>query len=307
MPFQLTILGSGSATPTLQRNPTAQILQVESDYYLIDCGEGTQTQILRYKLRPGRLKYIFISHLHGDHYLGLIGLLMSLSLGKRTDDLYLFAPAALAEIITLQLKHSDTRLSYPLHFQAIEPDSHYQLFENEQLSVATIPLQHRVPCSGFLFKEKPRKRKIIKEILPAEMSIEQIKQLKDGEDVLTENGQLLYANELYTQPAPPVHTYAYCSDTNYNPSIVPIIRHANLLYHEATFSHSLKDWAAKTFHSTAQQAAEIAHQAQVGQLIIGHFSSRFKDVAPLLQEAQSVFPNTLLAEEGKTYLVQEGL
>lgn len=305
MGFQLTILGSGSATPTLWRNPTAQILHADGDNYLIDCGEGTQLQLLKYKLRPGRLKYIFISHLHGDHYFGLIGLLTSLSLSKRTDDLWLFGPAGLDEIITLQLKHSDTRLSYFIHFQSIVYDKAYTFFENDCLSVEAIPLKHRIQCSGFLFREKPRKRKIIKELLPDNLTHEQMRLLKDGYDVTGDSGQVLFQNTDLTTPSPEPLSYAYCSDTIYQESIIEQIKHVDLLYHEATFPHSMLERATKTYHTTAWQAAQVAQKAVVGQLIIGHFSSRFKDVTLFLEEAQAVFPRTNLAVEGTTYSVRE--
>ncbi|MFN8356535.1 MAG: ribonuclease Z [Spirosomataceae bacterium] len=304
MPFQLTILGAGSASPTLYRNQTAQILQVEGEYYLIDCGEGTQLQLLRHKLRPSKLKYIFISHLHGDHYFGLIGLLTSLALSKRTDELFLFGPSGLAEIITIQLKYSETKLSFPLHFREIEPEKHYLLLENEHVTIETIPLKHRIPCSGFLFKEQPRQRKLIKELLPTDLTVSQLKSLKNGDDLWDTNGELLYKNEALTKPAGKPKSYAFCSDTAFNEAIVPQIYQVDLLYHEATFASDMTDWAQRTLHSTATQAALIAQKAQVGQLMIGHFSSRYRDVSSLLTEAKSVFLNTLLAEEGITYPIE---
>jgi ribonuclease Z len=296
--IHLTILGTGSATPVLGRNPTAHYLQIEQDGYLIDCGEGTQNQLLRYKLRPTRLKYIFITHLHGDHYFGLIGLISTLNMHRRTDDLWIFGPKGLAEIITIQLKYSDSWLNFKVHFIETETEKSYQLFENEQVTVTTIPLIHRVPCCGFLFREKPQKRKIIKETMPSDLTIEQIRLLKIGEDILFENGEIKYKNEEYTIPTSKTKSYAFCSDTLYYKPTIDIIKNVDLLYHEATFLHDLLPRATQTCHSTAKQAGKMAKKANVGKLIIGHFSSRYKDLEPLLSEAQSVFPNTVLAEDG---------
>lgn len=301
MSFNLTILGTGSATPVLARNPTAHYLQIEQDGYLIDCGEGTQNQLLRYKLRPTRLKYIFITHLHGDHYFGLIGLLSTLNMHRRSDDLWIFGPKGLAEIITIQLKYSDAWLNFKVHFIETDTKNSYQLFENEQITVTTIPLIHRVECCGFLFREKPQKHKIVKETMPSDLSIEQIKILKDGKNVMNEDGSLKYDYRDYTVPSVKCKSYAFCSDTLYSEPIIDIIKNVDLLYHEATFLHDLELRAFQTNHSTAKQAGQIARKANVGKLIIGHFSSRYKDLLPLLEEAQLVFPNTELAEEGINY------
>ena len=294
----MTILGTGSATPVLTRNPTAHYLQIEQDGYLIDCGEGTQNQLLRYKLRATRLKYIFITHLHGDHYFGLIGLISTLNMHRRTEDLWVFGPKGLAEIITIQLKYADSWLNFKLHFIETNTKKSYQILENEHVSVTTIPLVHRVECCGFLFREKPQKRKILKEIIPKDLSIEQIKLLKDGEDILHEDGSLKYLNSTYTTPSPKSKSYAFCSDTLFYEPIIEIVRGVNILYHEATFLDELIVRATQTNHSTAKQAAEIAKRAAVGKLIIGHFSSRYKELDPILAEAKSIFSSTVLAEEG---------
>jgi ribonuclease Z len=297
--FQVTILGSGSATPTLVRNPTAQVLCHENDYFLIDCGEGTQLQLLRYKLRPGRLRGIFISHLHGDHYFGLIGLLTSLSLGQRQDELKLFGPPGLLEILSLQLKYSDARLTYPLDFHEIGSPEPALIFENHHLQVRTVPLRHRIHCTGFVFEEKPRKRSLIRERLPAELTHDQIRALKDGLDV--QFGDRTYANAELTTDPPAPRSYAFCSDTIFHEALADYVRGVDLLYHEATFGNELLSRAEKTFHSTARQAAQLAQLAEAKALLIGHFSSRYRDVTPLLREAQAVFPNTRLAEEGETF------
>lgn len=302
MTFSVSILGSGSATPTVLRHATAQLLTYENDYYLIDCGEYTQVQLLRYKFRPGRLKYIFISHLHGDHYFGLIGLLTSLSLGQRHNDLWLYGPPGLDDIITLQLKHSDTRLSYTLHFQTVETGLAHPILDNEHLTVETLPLRHRIHCSGFLFREKPQPRKLVKEILPADLPHEALRRLKEGQDVRLPDGRVL-RTDVYTTPARTPRCYAFCSDTIYDETLAERVQHVDLLYHEATFLHELHERAALTFHSTARQAAQLARLANAKRLVIGHFSSRYKDLTPLLDEARAVFPATSLAIEGETFEV----
>jgi len=298
--FTVTILGSGSATPTLTRHATAQWLCYENESCLIDCGEYTQVQLLRYKLRPGRLKYIFISHLHGDHYFGLIGLLTSLSLGQRKEDLWLFGPAGLDDILTLQLKHSDTRLSYHLHFQAVDTARPYLLLDTEFFTVETLPLRHRVPCAGFLVREKPPQRNLLKENLPPDLPFEALRRLKQGDDVTLPGGRLLRSDD-FTRPGPPARSYAFCSDTVFHQSLADLVRGVDVLYHEATFTHDLHLRAAQTFHSTARQAAQLARLAGAGRLLIGHFSSRYKDLTPLLDEARAVFPATELALEGQTF------
>jgi ribonuclease Z len=244
------------------------------------------------------LKYIFITHLHGDHYFGLIGLISTLNMHRRTEDLWIFGPKGLAEIITIQLKYSDAWLNFKLHFIETDTEQSYQLFENEQVSVTTIPLVHRVPCCGFLFKEKPQKHKIVKGKLPKDLTVPEIKMLKNGEDILDENGVLKYKNSDYTIPADKIRSYAFCSDSLYHEPIIEIIKDVEVLYHEATFLHELLPRANQTNHTTAYQAGLIAKKANVKTLIIGHFSSRYKDLEPLLEETKAVFRNTILAEDG---------
>jgi ribonuclease Z len=296
--FNLTILGTGSATPLLTRNPTAHFLQIGQDGYLIDCGEGTQNQLLRYKLKTVRIKYIFITHLHGDHYFGLIGLISALNMHRRTEDLWVFGPKGLAEIITIQLKYSEAWLNFKLHFIETDTEISYQLYENEQVTVTTIPLVHRVPCCGFLIREKPQKHKIIKETMPKDLTFDQIKLLKEGEDILNKDGTVKYKNSELTKPAGKTRSYAFCSDTLFHEPIIEIVKNVDLLYHEATFLDELIVRATQTNHSTAKQAGEVAKRAKVGKLIIGHFSSRYKELDLLLEETKAVFPNSVLAEEG---------
>ncbi|MFN8348661.1 MAG: ribonuclease Z [Spirosomataceae bacterium] len=304
MHFSVMILGAGSATPILGRHPSSQLLTYENEVYLIDCGEGTQFRLLEQKIRPSRLKALFISHLHGDHYFGLIGLLSSLNLGGRTEELYLFGPRGLDEVILTQFKYSQTPLHFPIHFTPTDTEKSYQLFENQHFTVHTIPLDHRIPCAGFLFREKPHKRKLIKEKLIEDMPYEYLRQLKNGEDVADEAGSLLYRFEEYTLPAPPPRSYAYCSDTRYDERLPDYIRGVDLVYHEATFQEDLVHQAAERYHSTAREAARIAQQAEVGKLLIGHFSSRYKETDGFLKEAQSVFPATEIAEEGKVFMIE---
>lgn len=301
MTFQITILGSGSATPTLRSHPSAQVVEVGGDCYLIDCGEGTQYRLLEHHLRPGRLKGIFISHLHGDHYFGLFGLLTSLSLAQRLDALSLVGPRGLSEVLTEVFRQSDTRLSYPIHFYEARPPHPYLIFETAQFTVTTLPLLHRVPCTGFLIKEKPGSRRLNKAMLTPEMRHEHLRALKNGEDVLDEEGSLLYACSAYTSAPPSPRSYAYCSDTLYRPELSEYLWGVDCLYHEATFREDQLERAQKTHHSTARQAALLASEARVGKLLIGHLSSRYSDAYPSLAEARAVFPETYLAEEGKVY------
>jgi len=297
--FTLKILGSSSATPAYGRFPTSQLLQIEQEYFLIDCGEGTQFQLLKYHCKLVRINHIMISHLHGDHFYGLIGLLATMNLNGRTNPLNLYGPPALSEVITTQFRCSDTWLMYPIHFHEIMPVQSV-LFENDQLTVSTLPLHHGIPCTGFLFQEKPRKRRINKAILPENLSPHQIKRLKEGKDLFDDQGKLLYPNDTLTLPPRKSLSYAYCSDTAYYEPLIDQIREVDLLYHEATFMAAEADRAAQTLHSTTHQAATVASLAGAGQLLIGHFSARYKDLQPLLAEARTVFPRTELAIEGFT-------
>lgn len=301
MLFSITILGAGSASPVLGRFPSSQLLTYDNEQFLIDCGEGTQFRLLEQKFRPSKLKGIFISHLHGDHYFGLIGLLSSLNLGGRTDELLLFGPRGLDEILTLQFKHSQTPLRFPVHFTETDTTCHYQVFENTHFTVYTIPLTHRIPCAGYLFQEKPQKRKLIKEKITEDIPFDYLRLLKNGEDVYDKDGKIRYSVEEFTTPAPPPRSYAYCSDTCYDERIIDYVKGVNLLYHEATFQEDLAHQATERFHSTAREAALIAQKAQVGTLLIGHFSSRYKTDDGFLSDAAAVFTNTEIAREGQTF------
>jgi ribonuclease Z len=303
MKFEVTILGSSSATPIYNRNPTSQALNVNERLYLIDCGEGTQQQMLRFDIKPSRIDHIFISHLHGDHYLGLVGLLSSMHLNGRKKELKLFGPEHLLEIINLQLKYSETTLQYPIEFTITNADKAAVIVDNEDVTVETIPLDHRIACTGFLFREKKRQRKLLKDKLEElQVPVQYYTALKKGKDYTAEDGTV-YKNDTLTIDSEQPKAYAYCSDTIFNPQYFQQINNVNLLYHEATFLHNMLDRAGETFHTTALQAAQIATQTQAKKLLIGHFSARYKNLDELLDEAKSIFPATELAIEGRTFAI----
>ncbi|QMU27485.1 ribonuclease Z [Adhaeribacter radiodurans] len=305
MEFELKILGSSSATPSPDRHHTAQVLTIGNQINLIDCGENTQMQLMRYKVKHQRISNIFISHLHGDHFFGLFGLLSTMHLQQRTQPLNLFGPAGLDEILTTQFRYSHTQLSFKLTYHELDTTVHAQVFEDKAITVHTLPMQHRIDCCGFLFREKPKLRHLIKDKLPGFLTPAQLVRLKAGEDILDETGNLLVANADVTSEPNRSRSYAYCSDTRYKEDILPYIKQVDLLYHEATFLDELKEQAAYTMHSTALQAATLARKAEVKRLLIGHFSVRYRDLTPLLLEAKSVFDNTQLATEGKTISILE--
>lgn len=303
MRFEVTILGSSSATPIFNRNPTAQALNINERLYLIDCGEGTQQQLLRFDVKASRIDYIFISHLHGDHYLGLVGLLSSMHLNGRVKPLHIFCPAPLKEIIDLQFKYSETTIQYPLEYTFVDPAAPAVLIDNQDVTVESIPLDHRIPCTGFLFREKKRLRKLIKDRIEGlNIPVDFYNQLKRGGDFISPAGEV-FRNEDLTIDSDRPRTYAYCSDTMYNGQYFEQISNADLLYHEATFLNNMLDRAVMTHHTTALQAGEIAKQTEAHKLIIGHFSARYKTLNELLDEARSVFPDTELAIEGKTFQI----
>jgi ribonuclease Z len=260
-------------------------------------------RLLALKQRASRIRYIFISHLHGDHYLGLVGLLSSLHLNGREEDMHLYGPPGLAEIITTQFKYSNTILCYRLHFHEINPVPE-MILDTDTFTVETIPLVHRIHCMGFVFREKAGKRRINKDLLPPSLSVHHLKRLKDGKDLFDPAGNLLHRNEDLTLPPREPRSYAFCSDTRYEEGLVPYVRGVSLLYHESTFLDDQRERAAETFHSTARQAAGIALLAGVDKLVLGHYSSRYRDLAPFLTEAWEVFPNTVLSIEGEDIVVE---
>jgi ribonuclease Z len=303
--FQLTILGSSGAVPVYGRFPTCQHLTIQNRHILIDCGEGAQMQLSRFEIPIHKIGHIFISHLHGDHYLGLTGLLFSMHLQKRSADLHLYSSPGLNEIILLQLKYSKSVLNYKIIFHSFHPEERRILFEDDVFTVETIPLIHKLPCAGFLFKEKPKPRKINKSKLPEGMLLQHIVSLKMGNDIVDEQGNLLYRNENFTLEPKRSFSYAYCSDTALNEAMVEQLLGVDLLYHEATFMEEEIKKAIETNHSTAKQAATIAKKSNAKKLVIGHFSARYKDLEPLLAEAVEVFTNTSLAVEGQTFTLEE--
>jgi ribonuclease Z len=299
--FQITVLGNGSAVPTARQNPSAQLLHYEGRRFLIDCGEGAQMQMIRYRVSYRHLDRIFISHLHGDHYFGLIGLLSTLHLYGRQKPLHVHGPVALKEVIRLQLQVSDTRLRFPLHFHPLPVSG--SVYEDRLFEVHCFPLNHRIATWGFLFREKPRERNLRKDFVSAyRPGVEDMHRIKQGGDFVLPDGTVLPNKEITLDP-PPARSYAHCSDTAYDESIVPFIRGVDMLYHEATFDDAMADMAAEKFHSTARQAAQIAAKANVKKLLLGHFSARFSSFDTLLQEACEVFPATVLSREGETYLL----
>jgi ribonuclease Z len=303
MKFEVTILGSSSATPIYNRNPSSQVLNINERLYLIDCGEGTQQQMLHFGVKASRIDNIFISHLHGDHYLGLLGLLSSMHLNGRTKPLNLFAPAPLKEIIDIQLKYSETILQYTINYVNTVPDKPNVILDNADITVETIPLSHRIPCTGFLFRQKKRNRKLLKEkIEEFNIPIEYYTALKKGVDYTAPDGTVHKNDTLTSAPEEPKN-YAYCSDTIYSETYFEQISNVDLLYHESTFLNDMLERAQSTYHTTALQAGQVALKTHAKKLLLGHFSARYKTLTELLDEAKTVFPNTELAVEGKTFII----
>jgi ribonuclease Z len=301
LPFNLTILGSSSATPTSERNPTAQLLAHGEKLFLIDCGEGTQVSLRRMHIHFQRIKHIFISHLHGDHFYGLIGLISSMHLLGRIKPLHVYGPSMLKEILDLQLKASLTTLLYTLEFHETQADQPEVLFEDDLIKVSSFPMLHRIPTTGFLFQEKPGERKIRKDVISLlKVPVHLIPKIKAGADYVAEDG-FVHANSVITIDPPAPRTYAFCSDTAYFEDIIPVIQGADLLYHETTFMNNREINAAEKFHTTTGQAATIALKSGVKKLLIGHYSARYDDLQPLLDEARNVFPETELAVDCKIF------
>lgn len=304
MAFELTILGSSSALPTSERYPTAQVLNASGRFFLIDCGEGTQIQIRRQKIAFGKIRHIFISHLHGDHYYGLIGLISTFNLLGIKNDLHIYSPSQLKEILQPQLNLLKAGLQFNIIFHPLNFKKPELIFEDKVIEVISFPLKHSINCCGFLFREKTKERNIKKEYIQEfNIPIAQIRAIKQGADFETENGKIIPNEQLTTPPPPPV-SYAFCSDTAFHPPVVETIKEVSTLYHEATFTEEMKEWAVKTYHSTALDAAKIAKMANAGKLIIGHFSSRYKTTDQFLKEAQSEFKNTETAVDGKKYSIK---
>ena len=296
--MELLVLGCGSAIPKVGRNPTAQLLMFPNAHYLIDCAEGTQLRLLEEKIRPKFLKAIFISHLHGDHYLGLMGLLWSLDLGGRRAPLTLISPTGLSEILKVQLDQANSNFSFEINHNEIEAETTTRIYEDQHLDVRCFPLKHGVPCFGYRFEEKLGRRRFRKDVVTDfNLSPEQIHSALANKPVYDNAGKLV-DSELLFMPESEPSSYSYCTDTLAADFVVDDLRDSTVLYHEATYTHDLVDKAESRFHSTAKQAAQVAKTANVGQLVIGHYSSRYDNPAPLLEEAKEVFPNSVAAEDG---------
>ena len=303
MNFKVHILGCGSALPTLYRNPTSQYINLQERHLLIDCGEGTQLKLRKHKIKFSKIDYVFISHLHGDHYLGLIGLLSSLHLLGRKKPLSLYGPENLNNILLSHFKYSGTFLSYKIDFHPVNPKKSTLLIEDNVFKVTSIPLSHKIDCTGFLVEEKEKLRTIDKQaILNYQIPIKSFHSLKMGKDIVIDKKTI--KNELLTtDPAKP-RSYAFCSDTKYDESIVSIIKNVDLLYHEATFLEDKRARAKKTYHSTAIDAAKIAKLSNAKKLILGHYSARYNDVSLFEKEAKTVYDNVIAAKDGDTFEIE---
>ncbi|MCF7559970.1 ribonuclease Z [Sabulilitoribacter multivorans] len=299
--MRLSILGCYSATPRTLNNTTSQVLEINNHMFLIDCGEGTQVQLRKHKIKFNRIKHIFISHLHGDHFFGLVGLISTFRLLTRETDLHIYGPKGIKEVVTLQMKLADSWTNYNLIFHELTSNTSELIFEDEKVEVHTIPLDHRVYTNGFLFKEKVGDRKLnVRAAERANIDVAYYRKLKQGFDVVNEDGVTI-KNETVTKAGNKPKSYAFCSDTYYKEDIIPIIKKVDVLYHESTFLNKHEHLALKTKHSTAKQAASIAKQAHVGTLLLGHYSTRYDSLERFKEEAQEVFENVELSDDGKTF------
>jgi len=304
MSITLTILGCHSATPRINAFPTSQYLEINNSHFLVDCGEGTQRQMRKYKVGFSKINHIFISHLHGDHFYGLVGLLSTYGILNREKELHIYGPKGIKEVTLLQLKISQSHAKYKMIFHELTSKKSEVIFENDKVSVTTIPLNHRVYTNGYLFteKEKPRKLNMLNISGYPEIGKADYLNIKAGRDFTLTSGEIVPNTELTINPPKPL-SFAFCSDTSYKPDIIPIIQNVDLLYHEATFLSDREDLAKKTKHATSKQAAQIAKDANVNKLVIGHYSGRYKDISLFKNEAIEIFENTELAEPGKVFTV----
>ncbi|SEG32855.1 ribonuclease Z [Flavobacterium urumqiense] len=299
--MKLTILGCYAATPRTFTNTTSQILEIKNRLFLIDCGEGTQVQLRKNKIRFSKINDIFISHLHGDHFFGLIGLVSTFTLLNRTTDLHIYGPKGIKEIIKLQLRLSNSWTNYGLFFHELESQESEIIFEDEKVLVKTIPLKHRIYTNGFLFQEKIGERKLnLDAVQNYEIDTCYYQKIKNGKDIILEDGRVIENEKLTFDPVP-AKNYAFCSDTAYDESIIPIIENTDVLYHESTFLQSEENLAKKTLHSTAKEAAMIALKSKAKQLILGHYSTRYESIELFKEEAETIFPEVLLADDGKNF------
>ncbi|KQS53622.1 MAG: ribonuclease Z [Flavobacterium sp.] len=299
--MKLTILGCYAATPRTITNPTSQVLEIRDRMFLIDCGEGTQVQLRKNKIKFSKINHIFISHLHGDHVYGLVGLVSTYMLLNRVNDLHIYGPKGIKEIITLQLKLSNSWTNYNLYFHELESDVSETVFEDDKVIVKTIPLKHRIYTNGYLFLEKFSERKLNIDAVQ-EYEIDQVyyKKIKYGGDITLEDGRVIPNAELTFDPDTP-KSYAFCSDTVYNEDILPLIENVDVLYHESTFLESEAALAEKTMHSTAKEAARIALKANAKNLVLGHYSTRYESIQKFKEEAETIFPNVFLGDDGERF------
>ncbi len=301
--LKLTILGCYAATPRTLTNPTAQVLEIKNHLFLIDCGEATQVQLRKNKVKFSKIEHIFISHLHGDHIYGLIGLVSTFMLLNRVSDLHIYGPKGIKEIITLQLRLSHSWTSYGLFFHELESDQSQVVFEDDKVRVSTIPLRHRIYTNGYLFEEKMGEKKLNAEAMKRfQIPVYHFQNIKNGKDITLEDGTFLTNAQLAFEPVAP-RRYAFCSDTVFTETILPYIKGVDLLYHESTFLESEVELAGKTMHATAKQAGSIARMAAVGQLMLGHYSTRYDNIEQFRDEAMTEFPHVLLARDGAQFEV----
>ena len=297
-PFRIHILGCGSALPTLKHLASSQVVEVRGKYFMIDCGEGTQIQLRRSRLAFTKIQAVFISHLHGDHCFGLIGMISTFGMLGRTAPLHVYAPADLGPMLDSQLAMFCTGLEFKVVFHAVDTTRSYTIYEDKSVTVDTLPLDHRIACCGFLFRERPTLPHILRDMIDFyDIPISQINNIKNGADWVTPDGDVV-PNAKLTRPATPPRAYAYCSDTRYMPGLHQLVEGVNLLYHESTYDASCADRARLYYHSTSQQAATVARDAHVGKLLLGHYSARYENEAGILSEARAIFPNSFLSDEG---------
>lgn len=297
-PFRVHILGCGSALPTLKHNPSSQIVEIRGKCFLIDCGEGTQTQLRRSKIKFTRISAVFISHVHGDHCFGLIGMISTFGMLGRTAPLHIYAPDGFSNIMKMQIDFFCKDLEYEVVFHDVDTNAKNIIYEDRSLTVETVPLSHRVPCCGFIFREKQTLPHILRDMADYyKVPVSQFNNIKNGADWVDEEGNVIPYTRL-TKPSELARSYAYCSDTRYLPMLHECLKDVCVLYHESTYSKEDEDMAKMYFHSTAAQAAQVASDANVGKLVLGHYSARYEDENRLLEEAKNIFPNTVLSDEG---------
>ena len=303
-PFRIHILGCGSALPTMRHSPSSQVVEIRDKFFMVDCGEGTQLALRRTHVHFNKIIAVFISHLHGDHCLGLVGMISTFGLLGRTAPLHIYAPKELGAMLTGQLEFFCHGLDFEVVFHEVDTEKNAVIYDDRSLTVETIPLQHRMPCCGFLFREKPGKRHIRRDMIDFyKIPISQLENIRSGMDWTDEDGETV-ENERLTTPADPARSYAYCSDTKYIPTLHELVRDVTMLYHESTYADDNLEKAKLYYHSTARQAAQVARDAHAKSLLLGHYSQRYLDETIILKEAKEIFPNSLLSAEGKVFDVK---